>query len=223
MTIPLSRSRSCLSVDDYATILHHLEGKNALALGPGLGTEPQTRELVARLYREIELPMVVDADALNILALQPDLLPDPPAPRILTPHPGEMARLSGTTGPVIQADRLQAGLNLVRQCNSTATAVTLILKGAGTVICDPAGTWAINTSGNPGMAAGGMGDVLTGIVGGLLAQGRKPATAARLGVYVHGLAADRLAAQRQFGYLASEVAETLPLLFGAHAAGEHNP
>ncbi|MHB8789184.1 MAG: NAD(P)H-hydrate dehydratase [Desulfobulbaceae bacterium] len=212
MTVPLPGSSSCLSIGDYNRILEQLPGKTALVLGPGLGQHPDTRELVEKLYREIPLPMVVDADAINILAGQPDILAGPAAVRVLTPHPGEMARLTDLTSKEVQADRLAAALNLTACLNQTAQRITLVLKGAGTLICDPGGSWAVNTTGNPGMAAGGMGDVLAGLLGALLAQGLAPAAAARLGVYLHGLAADRLAEQRRFGYFASEVADMLPVV-----------
>jgi len=211
MTIPLPNSATCLSIDDYDLIRDRLQGKDALVIGPGLGTAAETRELVLRLYRELDLPMVVDADGLNILAMDPDRIARPPGPRILTPHPGEMARLTGLTSGEVQADRLRAARRFTADTGTDVdNGVTLILKGAGTIICDPDGSWAVNTTGNPGMAAGGMGDVLSGLVGGLLAQGYAPAAAARLGVYLHGLAADRLAPERRQGYLASEVAAVIP-------------
>jgi hydroxyethylthiazole kinase-like uncharacterized protein yjeF len=212
MTVPLPGSNSCLAIADFNRVVEQLPGKTAVVLGPGLGLHPDTQELVRKLYREIKLPMVVDADALNILARQPDTLADPPAVRMLTPHPGEMARLSSQSTQAIQADRLTAALKYTASLNLTGTSVTLVLKGAGTLVCDPGGSWAVNTTGNPGMASGGMGDVLSGLLGALLAQGLAPAAAARLGVYLHGLAADRLAGQRKFGYLASEVADLLPFI-----------
>lgn len=211
MTIPLPHSATCLSIDDYDLLRDRLRGKDALVIGPGIGTAAKTRELVLRLYRELDLPMVVDADGLNILAMAPDRIAKPPAPRILTPHPGEMARLAGLTSGEIQADRLRAACRFAAGTGAAVdNGVTLVLKGAGTIICDPDGSWAVNTTGNPGMAAGGMGDVLSGLVGGLLAQGYSPAAASRLGVYLHGLTADRLAQERSFGYLASEVAAAIP-------------
>lgn len=212
MTIPLPFSRDIFSTEDLDFILEQLAGKDALAIGPGLGTEGKTAELVIELYRKLELPMVVDADALNILAAAPDSLKNPPAPRILTPHPGEMARLTELTTKQIQEDRLAAASSFTASLNTSTENVTLVLKGAGTLICDAAGTWAVNTTGNPGMATGGMGDVLTGLTGGFLAQGVKPAQAARIAVYLHGLAADRLSKTKNFGYLASEVAIAVPEL-----------
>lgn len=212
MTLLLPDSRKYPSIADYSVLLKNLQGKTALVAGPGISTAAKTQDLILKLYCENELPMVIDADALNILALHPEHLANPPAPRILTPHPGEMARLTGLSTGEIQADRLNTTLDFTASVNTDKENITTILKGAGTIVCDPTGTWAVNTSGNPGMAAGGMGDVLSGIIGGLLAQGIAPQFAARAGVYIHGLAADRLATKQQFGYLASEVADMVPLI-----------
>jgi NAD(P)H-hydrate epimerase len=216
MTLLLPSSRKRPSIADHSTIMENLKGKNALVIGPGIGTADKTKELVLKLYREVEIPMVIDADGLNILAMAPELIGNPPSARILTPHPGEMARLTGINTKKIQANRLSTALQFTESINTSAAKVTTVLKGAGTVICDPGGSWAINSSGNPGMAAGGMGDVLSGIIGGLLAQGVEPYVAARAGVYVHGKAADRLATDRRFGYLASEVADMVPHIVTNH-------
>lgn len=213
MTLLLPDSRKYPSIDDHSLIMENLAGKTALVIGPGIGTADKTKELVLKLYCEAELPMVIDADGLNILASAPERIANPPAPRVLTPHPGEMARLTGGSSREVQADRLSTALEFTASVNTGAAGnVTTVLKGAGTVICDPEGTWAINSSGNPGMATGGMGDVLSGIIGGLLAQGISPHAATRAGVYVHGKAADRLANGRHFGYLASEVADMVPCI-----------
>jgi NAD(P)H-hydrate epimerase len=209
MTIPLPFSTGFLSIEDYPQLIEAVVGKNSIALGPGLGTEKQTAELVKKLYREWDMPMVVDADGLNILAGDIEMLRNPPAPRILTPHPGEMARLSGVSTADIQNNRLQAARDFAAMYN-----VHVVLKGAATVVAAPDKRTAVCPTGNPGMAAGGMGDVLTGIIGGLLAQGLDPWAAACLGVYAHGMAGDRLAAiNNDFyaGYLASELAAELPV------------
>ncbi len=209
MTIPLASSTGFCSIDDYLQITEAVANKNSIAMGPGLGMEKQTVELIEKLYQECELPMVVDADGLNIMAGNTGAIKNPTAPRILTPHPGEMARLSGVSTAAIQNNRLQGARNFAVQ-----NKVYVVLKGAATVIAGPDGRVAVCPTGNPGMAAGGMGDVLTGIIGGFLAQGLSPWTAACLGVYVHGLAGDRLAAQQNdyfAGYLASELGAELPL------------
>jgi NAD(P)H-hydrate epimerase len=209
MTIPLPFSTGFLSVEDYPQLIGAIAGKSSIALGPGLGTEKQTAELVRKLYREWNLPMVVDADGLNILAGSTEIIQDSPAPRILTPHPGEMARLSDYSSADIQNNRLQAARDF-----AIRNKVYVVLKGAATVIAAPDQRTAVCPTGNPGMAAGGMGDVLTGIIGGFLAQGLDPWAAACLGAYAHGLAGDRLAAKQNdyfAGYLASELAAELPL------------
>ena len=208
MTIPLqSAARGILSIEDYRVIQDALHNKQALAIGPGIGTAEETAELMVKLYAEIEIPMLVDADGLNILASDPGLLKNAPGPRILTPHPGEMARLTGRTSRQVQENRFETTRDF-----ALAYKVHVVLKGADTLVCDPEGNLAINPTGNPGMACGGMGDVLTGIIGGFLAQGLSPWQACCLGVYSHGLAADRLAEETGAGYLASEVANELPFV-----------
>jgi len=206
MTIPLqSAAQGILSIEDYRVIQDGLLGKQALAIGPGIGVAAETAELMLKLYTEIELPMLVDADGLNILASDTGLLKKSPAPRILTPHPGEMARLTGLKTAEIQDNRLNVTRDFAVRHN-----VYVVLKGADTLVCDPTGNLAVNPTGNPGMACGGMGDVLTGIIGGFLAQGLSPWQACCLGVYSHGMAADRMAEEISAGYLASEVAHELP-------------
>jgi len=210
MTLPLpDAATTVLSIDDVDYILAAAIGKKAIVLGPGIGTDEQTEELVLLLYREISLPMVVDADALTLLALHRDVLVQPGGPRILTPHPGEMARLTGQTTEEIRADRVGATLALCSSCEREQRIVT-VLKGAGTVVADNQGNWAINTSGNQGMATGGMGDVLAGLTGSLLAQGMDAWDAACAGVYLHGLTADLIANEKEYGYTASEVVAGLP-------------
>ena len=206
MTIPLqSAAHGILSIEDYKVIQDALNNKQALAIGPGIGTAEETAELMVKLYTDIEIPMLVDADGLNILASDTSLLKNTPGPRILTPHPGEMSRLTGVSSKQIQENRLEVTREFATKHN-----VHVVLKGADTLVCDPEGNLAINPTGNAGMACGGMGDVLTGVIGGFLAQGLSPWQASCLGVYSHGLAADRLAEEAGAGYLASEVANELP-------------
>ena len=148
---------------------------------------------------------VIDADALNVLADHPDRLGQQQAPRILTPHPGEFARLSGRTIPQIAADRVGVAIEFARQHN-----VVVVLKGAGTVVTD--GTrYYVNTTGNSGMATGGSGDVLTGLLTAILAQGLPPFEAAQLATCLHGLAGDRAAQElTQPGLIASDLPDYLP-------------
>jgi len=182
-------------------------------IGPGMGTGAGAVALVEDFLREFAGTLVVDADALNVLALEPARLSAKLSHRrargqgdvILTPHPGEMARFLGTTASDVQQDRLA-----VTRAFCAAHAATLVLKGAGTIVCDGHST-GFNTSGNPGMASPGMGDVLSGITGTLAARMETSFTAASTAVYLHGLAADLVAARsRGPGYLAREVADALP-------------
>jgi NAD(P)H-hydrate epimerase len=207
MTEPLSFSQHCLSDPDYEQLLAASHGKGAVAVGPGLGTAEETGQVVRKLYRELRQPMVVDADGLNLLAGEVAVLAA--GPRVLTPHPGEMSRLAGISTMEIQGKRRAVAAEFAKRHG-----VYLVLKGAATIIAAPDGRLAINPTGNPGMAAGGMGDVLTGLIGGLLAQGVAPFEASCLGAYVHGLAGDRLVrAGRPFGFLASELAAEIPAAF----------
>jgi ADP-dependent NAD(P)H-hydrate dehydratase / NAD(P)H-hydrate epimerase len=165
-------------------------GKTLLAVGPGLGQSPDSAKFVAGLLSSTELAAVLDADALNILATKPVLLAKlarkGQRTLVLTPHPGEMARLAATTIAEIQANRLEAARNFALKMG-----VTLVLKGARTLIAHPDGRVAVNTTGNPGMAKGGSGDLLTGMIAGLLAQfPNDAARAVEAAVYLHGLAAD---------------------------------
>lgn len=164
-----------------------LAGKTVLVAGPGVGQAPETAEFLAGLLASADLPTVLDADALNLIAAQPGLLPKSrKSPLIVTPHPGEMARLMGTSVAGIQADRLQAARALAERLQAT-----VVLKGARTVVAHPDGSAAVNTTGNPAMAKGGSGDVLAGLIGGLLAQyPAEPERAVEAAVYLHGLAAD---------------------------------
>ena len=215
MTVPLA-SDYFLGMDDYAAIAQVLPGKDALVLGPGMGIDEETAGLVNRLYREVSVPVVVDADALTLLGKALPAREGGQGARVLTPHPGEMARLTGLTIPEIQADRVAVAAAYAQE-----KGVVLLLKGASTAIAAPDGRIAINSTGNPGMAAGGMGDVLSGVIGALLAQGVAAWEAACLGAFVHGLAADRLARTKiRGGFLASEVAAELPAAFQQIALGE---
>jgi NAD(P)H-hydrate epimerase len=187
----------------------------AMACGPGLGRSLGLDELVVRLYQEIALPIVFDADALNALSSNPAALSHPGGPRILTPHPGEFARLIGRK--LDDDARGTAAVQLALQCG-----VVVVLKGHRTLITD--GHYkALNTTGNPGMATGGSGDVLTGLITALLCQRLAPFEAARLGVFLHGLAGD-LAAQSlgQVSMIASDIIRYLPKAFQQYAAATHD-
>jgi ADP-dependent NAD(P)H-hydrate dehydratase / NAD(P)H-hydrate epimerase len=182
-----------------------LEGRAAIVCGPGLGTRDETRALVAHVVRHAKAPLVLDADGLNLVARHA-VLRERPGPTIVTPHPGEMARLAGTDVAAVQADRLRAARTFAER-----ERVVVVLKGARTVVASPDGSAAICPTGNPGMASGGTGDVLAGIIGGLLAQGLAPHGAATLGVFAHGAAGDAVAAAHgEIGLLARDLLAELP-------------
>jgi NAD(P)H-hydrate epimerase len=163
-----------------------LEKKTVLAIGPGLGQEEATEAFLLELLEKTQLPLVLDADALNILAKHPEKIDGRSRPIVLTPHPGEMARLAGISTKEVQANRESLAHEFATQHR-----VTLVLKGWRTLVAHPDGTMAINTTGNPGMAKGGSGDILTGIVAAMVAQHPDQiADAVNAAVYLHGLAAD---------------------------------
>ena len=208
MTAPLAQTASGgLSTTALDAIRELARDKNALALGPGLGTDEETQDLIKTLVADCELPLVLDADGLNGILDDLSCLEQAKGPRILTPHPGEMARLSGISTADIQKNRPDIARKF-----ATTHGVILILKGAQTMVALPDGSLHLCPTGNPGMAAGGMGDVLTGVIAGLLAQGFSPENAALAGVFLHGMAGDFLEThQSRFGFLASVLADALPL------------
>lgn len=165
-----------------------LAKKTALAVGPGFGRARHTLAFLEQLLGAARAPMVLDADALTLMAAKPALLRGLKAPAILTPHPGEMARLLGSNSKRVQEDRLKIAAGFASKNH-----IVLVLKGARTVIAEPSGRLWINSTGNAGLASGGSGDVLTGVIAGFASQRLMPADAAKLGVFIHGLAADRLA------------------------------
>jgi len=183
-----------------------ISGKKCLVFGPGVGISPEIESLLRRTLPVLRIPVVIDADGLNNLAADVDMLKTADAPIILTPHPGEMARLMGASVRQVQADRLTCAREFARKYN-----LHLVLKGARTLIAHPDGKIYVNPTGNSGMASGGMGDILTGVIGGLLAQGYAPEAATHMGVYLHGAAADHLAEQiGPVGFLASDVMYAIP-------------
>ena len=193
-----------------------LERKNAMVFGPGIGMTDATRNILRWLLRNLDAPWVIDADGLNNLALDLDRLKHAKTPPVLTPHPGEMARLTGLTTAAINEDRV----GIAREFATTHRCY-LLLKGARTVIATPKAKIFINPTGNPGMASGGMGDVLAGILGALLAQGLGPEDAMKLGVFVHGFVGDRAAKQRgEIGLIASDVIDGFPAGLRALSASD---
>lgn len=207
MCLPLpSTALESLSADALEPALAFAADKAAVVLGPGLGTEGEAWQFVRDFVRKCPVPTVVDADGLNALAADCDALRGAAGPLVLTPHPGEMARLTGSATTKIQAHREPMAGDFARQYRCV-----LVLKGHRTVVAGPEGRILVNTTGNAGMATGGAGDVLSGLIGGLLAQGMAPFDAAALGVFVHGLAGDLAAEEKtQRGMVASDLIAALP-------------
>ena len=210
MTEPLPEGEpGHLGPEALSRIMTLMEGKKAMALGPGLSSSPGTTALVQNLLKQsIDLPMVIDADGLNALAGVPTAIKNLAGRAILTPHPGEMSRLSGQSVKEIQADRIRTA-----RAFSQEHGVVVVLKGARTVIADPEGPVYLNPVGHSVLAAGGTGDILTGLILGFLSQGLSPSQAACLGVFLHGQAGLWLARERGGqGILASELLDKIPNL-----------
>jgi NAD(P)H-hydrate epimerase len=220
MTLPLAAGPDGgLAAEAAAEALQAAAGKQAVAIGPGLGTAPATAGAVRRLLAELAVPAVVDADALNALAGHLGELRDRPAATVLTPHPGEMGRLLGIPTREVQADRLQAA----RRAADESGAV-VVLKGYRTVVADPEGGVYVNPTGNAGMATGGSGDVLTGLLAALVGQGYEPLVASQLAVYLHGLAGDVAAETLAPETLrAGDLVAALPAAFDRLRAGGRAP
>ncbi len=208
MTIPLPETADhTLSIEALPVILEKMDRVDAIVIGPGLSRNPSTGQLVEALLQELSCPVVLDADGLN-LAAGLGLLPrrgSSSCPLVITPHPGEMARLMGCSTAEVQGNRVAIARRAAENFSCTA-----VLKGAGTVVAAANGDFWVNTTGNVGMATGGTGDVLSGIIGGLLAAGVEPSEAACGGVYVHGLAGDTAARYRgRISLIAGDLIETL--------------
>jgi NAD(P)H-hydrate epimerase len=220
MTIGLSETAAGGVTDSaFREIEPHLAGKDAIAVGPGLGNTSQVRGLVRRLFVEAASPLVVDADGLNVIAEDlraGTLVAGQSAARILTPHPGEFARLCGTSIADVERDRETAAQNFAKRHG-----VVVVLKGPGTVVTD-GDRIAVNTTGNSGMGTGGSGDVLTGLLTAIVARGGDAFEAAHLAVWLHGRAGDLAADELSEEAL---IASDLPRFFGPAwkgLAGQHS-
>ncbi len=216
LALPVDAAGNLLPSDVAELLDEHLPRYDCLAVGPGLGEGAAQRQIATRLVGLDGPPMVVDADALNALAGVPEFQRDFRVPAVLTPHPGEYARLAGALGidadPVAPASRPRAAESLAQRIGCV-----VVLKGAGTVVTDGLSTWT-NTTGNPALATAGTGDVLTGVIAGLVAQYASAADGplslydcARIGVFAHGLAADQWRdAHADGGLLAEDLLRYLP-------------
>ena len=194
--------------DDYVTVLTEISKYNAIGIGPGIGKADDTLALLKKILDTVKTtPMVIDADALNLIADNGELIHHLPGGTILTPHPGEFDRLAGSSENAY--DRIQKARSIASEQK-----ICIILKGAYTAVCTPTGKVFFNTSGNPGMATAGSGDVLTGILLGLLSQGYRPEEASVIGVYLHGVAGDLAAASfSEESMIAGDIIQMLGIAF----------
>lgn len=207
MTLSLTETKEItVSLKAERDILKKVKASDSVVLGPGISQHPETQKLILRLILKIDKPMVLDADALNAISKNVRLLKKIKTSYVITPHPGEMSRLIKKEVKYIKNHRLIVAKKFSHDYNAV-----VVLKGAGTVVAEPSGKCYINSTGNPGMATAGSGDVLAGIIAGFLSQGLKMFDASVLGVYVHGLAGDLAAKDKgELGLIAGDILENIP-------------
>lgn len=202
-------SNGVISSKNADFLLEMCEKSSAVVIGCGLSVCNDTKNLVQSVITNCEKPLVIDADALNCICNKPEILKNLKAPAIITPHPGEMARLLHSTPKTVNSNRENTAIDFAKKFG-----VVTVLKGAGTIIASPDGEVYINHTGNSGMATGGSGDVLSGIIGSLLAQGAAPINAAAAGVFLHGTIGD-LAAEKlgKISMLPTDMIDMIPTAY----------
>lgn len=202
-------SNGVISSKNTDFLLEMCEKSSAVVIGCGLSVCDDTKNLVQSVITNCEKPLVIDADALNCICNKPEILKNLKAPAIITPHPGEMARLLHSTPKTVNSNRENTAIDFAKKFG-----VVTVLKGAGTIIASPDGEVYINHTGNSGMATGGSGDVLSGIIGSLLAQGSSPINAAAAGVFLHGTIGD-LAAEKlgKISMLPTDMIDMIPTAY----------
>lgn len=206
--IPLPQdNEGVLTKESIEIIASKLENMNVLAIGPGMTSKNDVKEIVNKVLSQCKSPMVIDADGLNVIREERNIFSSLKNTAVITPHPGEMARLTGISIEEIQNNREKIALSYAKK-----TGVITVLKGNNTVIASPSGEIYINPTGNPGMATAGTGDVLTGIISALIAQTLSPLEAALAGTYIHGTAGDIAAKEKGYhGLIAGDVIENIPM------------
>lgn len=202
-------SNGVISSKNTDFLLEMCEKSSAVVIGCGLSVCDDTKNLVQSVITNCEKPLVIDADALNCICNKPEILKNLKVPAIITPHPGEMARLLHSTPKTVNSSRENTAINFAKKFG-----VVTVLKGAGTIIASPDGEVYINHTGNSGMATGGSGDILSGIIGSLLAQGASPINAAAAGVFLHGTIGD-LAAEKlgKISMLPTDMIDMIPTAY----------
>ena len=210
MTRPLKEtSQQTISLGAYTQLKKSLKSYQALAIGPGLSQNANTRKFILKIIGSAAQPIVIDADALNALAGNLKVLTKTAAPKILTPHPGEMARLTGWKKNDIEKNRKEVAMSFAKKHNCV-----LLLKGHRTIVAAPDGKTYLNKSGNPGMATAGSGDMLTGMLAAFLGQGLPVFDAAKWGAYLHGKAGDLAAKQQtRTAMITTDIIENIPNAF----------
>lgn len=210
MSLPLPENGAgTLAADAYSEIEERLKWATACAVGPGISRSKETLELARKIIRQLKLPVVIDADGLFALAEEPESLKNLPEKSILTPHIGEFARLVGKSTDEVKDNRVEIAREKAVEWKSV-----VLLKGSPTIVASPEGRVYVNSTGNPGMATGGVGDVLTGVLAALLGAGVEPVDAAIVGAYIHGLAGDMAAGEKgMFGMSAVDLSAKLPDAF----------
>lgn len=206
------------SLTAYEPIKKLIAQAHSIILGPGIGLNKDTIELVSNLISDIDCPCIIDADGLNAIAQKPEIMEDTEGQFVLTPHPKELARLLGCEVAEIQSDRISAAIEAAKKFNAV-----VVLKGSMTVTANPDGEVFINPTGNAGMATAGAGDVLSGIIGGLLAQRVEPFQAAAAAAYIHGRAGDILAEEiDESGMVAGDIKRVIPFAITSIKAGQRS-
>lgn len=202
-------SNGIISSKNTDFLLEMCEKSSAVVIGCGLSVCDDTKNLVQSVITNCEKPLVIDADALNCICNKPEILKNLKAPAIITPHPGEMARLLHSTPKAVNSNSENTAIDFAKKFG-----VVTVLKGAGTIIASPDGEVYINHTGNSGMATGGSGDILSGIIGSLLAQGASPINAAAAGVFLHGTIGD-LAAEKlgKISMLPTDMIDMIPTAY----------
>ncbi|OGL50605.1 MAG: hypothetical protein A3H37_02035 [Candidatus Schekmanbacteria bacterium RIFCSPLOWO2_02_FULL_38_14] len=207
MSLPVPEtSEKTFSKKAEKIMLEFSRGKTVAVIGPGISTNTETCEVVRSLIKKLDVPVVLDADGINALQGDAKILKSAKKDVVITPHPGEMGRLCGLSAKEVQKNRIEVARDFAR-----ANRVYVVLKGKNTVVSGPDGTVFVNLTGNPGMASGGAGDVLTGMIAGFISQGFSPIDAAKAGVYLHGLSGDIMAEKRgEMSLTAMDILKGIP-------------
>lgn len=215
MSEPVEDTDGFINKKAIDKILTTIERASALAIGPGLGQFDETVYVLQEVIKSTKVPVVIDADGINLLAKNLSILEKKKAPIILTPHPGEFMRLTKEPRERVLNERLEVSIEWAKKLDTI-----IVLKGAGTITATPDGKAYINATGNPGMATGGSGDVLTGIIGGLLAMGIDPVKSAYGGVFIHGLSGDLAREVKgSYGLIASDMIKQIPYILSSWERG----